>query len=428
MREPLSTIRLTFTQAVDGRYAAVSLLDASGQEISIGTLAPVGNSPSKEYTLTFAQPLVAGAFTVKWKAVSADGHAVTGSFDFVVDVPDAISNLQAPTATLAPDAAHPEEHGGHHAGAADIPRLYRADTSLAWIFARWLNFFALLLVVGAVAFRFGVVERALTQINDELFALRADDATRRIAVVAASALIVSGLLRLWLQSGSVHGPERMFQGEYLSALIFKGGWGKAWLAQMVAGVGFLIAVAIKTADRGDSWLSAAAFAVVAAATPAFAGHAAAVEQMAIVPILDDAIHVITASAWLGSLAFLLMAGLPAALRSENGVAKAATLVHTFSPFALVMAGIAVFTGALNAFVHINAFSEFWTTPYGRILALKIGLVIIAMTMGAYNWRVVRPRLGSAEATAHLKKSASSELAMSVLIILITAVLVGTPTN
>jgi copper transport protein len=305
--------------------------------------------------------------------------------------------------------------------------MYRPETSLAWIFTRWLNFIGLMLLAGAVSFRFFVVERARKHL-DEFMIIDLDDAARRAAVFAAVAALVSNLLRLWLQSGSLHGPERMWQRDLLSAMIFHTGWGKAWLAQTVAAVGVLIAALVKSKDRLESWFSAAAFAVIAAATPAFAGHAAAVQQMAIVPVLDDAVHVISASAWLGTLALLLFAGLPIVIAGENGFARAALLVNIFSPLALVMAGTAVFTGAMNAFVHINAVSELWTTLYGRILAIKIMVVLITATFGAYNWKVVKPRLGTEGATAHIKRSGVGELAVAVIIIFITAVLVGTPTT
>jgi putative copper export protein len=108
--------------------------------------------------------------------------------------------------------------------------------------------------------------------------------------------------------------------------------------------------------------------------------------------------------------------------------KLGALVNIFSPLALVMAGIAVFTGAMNALIHISAFSDLWTTPYGRLLALKIGLVLLTMTMGAYNWRVVKPSLGTELGTRDLKRSARSEVAMGAIIIVITAILVATPTN
>ena len=421
VRQPLTEIRLVFTQPVEARYTVVTLLDAYGREIRLGTLVPVGSSPTTQYLLELERPLMSGAFTVRWKTAGTDAHVVSGLFDFVVDVMTSDSAAAtAPTTT-------PPTHNDDHRASAELQPMYNPETSPAWLVARWLNFVALLLVVGTVAFRFGVLERARKQL-DAPTVVEFDDGVRRLGVVAALLLIVSSGMRLWLQSGSLHGPEHMWHPSMLSAMIFKTGWGKAWLAQTVAAFGFLIAVRVKTQERLESWFSALPFAVIAASTPAFSGHAAAVQQMAIVPVVDDAIHVMAASAWLGTLAVLLFTAVPRALRAVHGFETISVLVRTFSPFALAMATIAIFTGALNAFVHIASVQDLWTTPYGRLLSLKIGLVLIALTIGAYNWQVVKPRLGTASVTTHFQKSAASELAVAVIILLITAVLVGTPTD
>jgi copper transport protein len=423
VREPVSSITLTFTEAVDERYTTISVLDAFGQDLAVGAMFhAVGSSPSKEYMVMFSTPLAGGAFTVKWKTLGKDGHAVTGMFDFLVDVGQSIAP-KGPPVTATP-GVHAPEHGGHHA--AEIPELFRPESSIVWIIARWLNFCGLLLMVGAVAFRFGVLERTRNAF-DAALSTDIDEGVRRLAIFAAAVAIAANLARLWLQYGSLHGSG-MWQSDLLAALLLDGGWGRAWLAQTFASLGFLIAAGVRTEDRSDSWYSALPFAVVAASTPAFAGHAAAVQQMAIVPIGADAIHIITAAAWLGTLAVMMVAAVPRVLRTDDGFAKVAVLVRTFSPFALAMAGIAVFTGTVNALVHIGAVSELWSTSYGRVLALKVGVVLLTLTIGAYNWKVVKPGLGTEVATADLRRSARTEIAMAVIIVIITAVLVATPTN
>lgn len=427
VRAALHEIVLHFTEAVAERFTVISLLDASGHDITFGTTEAVGGSPSKTYRLRLQHPLMAGAFTVKWKVAGTDGHGSTGMFDFSVDVADAIKPVpnqpvvSGPGATLTPST--PAQHA-QHAAAAEIAPLYRPDTSPVWIVTRWLNFIALMLLVGAVAFRFGVLNRA--RFNDESFTLEVDDGARQLAIIAGVTVLITSALRLWLQSGSLNGPDRMFQPDALKSIIFKTGWGKAWLAQTIAALGFTIAASIRTEERNESWYTAAAFAIIAAATPAFSGHAAAVQQAALIPVLDDAVHVISASAWLGTLLFVIAVGTPAALRSGRGAERTATFIHTFSPLALTMAMIAMFTGALNAFVQITAFSDLWSTRYGRVLALKIGLVLLTAAAGAYNWRVARPRLGDDSATVHVRRSATTELIVGAVIIAVTAILVGTP--
>lgn len=421
VREPVSRLILTFTEAVDEKYLTVRVVDAFGQELALGLIVrPVGSSPSKEYTVELDTPLAGGAFTVQWRTVGQDGHAVTGMFDFMV-----IASTGGAAAAAAQTSAHPPEHAGHHTESFEIPPLFRAESSLLWIVVRWLHFTALVLLIGAVVFRLGVFERAASSLAAGTLPV-IDDAVRRTAMIAAAVVVLANLLRFWLQFGSIHGTDRMLEGELVGALLLRGGWGRAWLAQTLAAIACFVAARVRTEDRSDSWYAAVPFVVIAGAAPAFSGHAAAVEQMAIVPILDDAIHILAASAWLGTLAVLLFAATPHVLRGDDGLRRLSVLVNTFSPLALLMATIAVVTGALNAFIHIAGFSDLWTTPYGRTLAIKIGLVVITVTLGAYNWRVVRPRLGGEAGAANLKRSARTELAFAALILVVTAVLVATP--
>jgi putative copper export protein len=49
------------------------------------------------------------------------------------------------------------------------------------------------------------------------------------------------------------------------------------------------------------------------------------------------------------------------------------------------------------------------------------------SLGAWNWRRQRPRLGSESAATALRRSARSELAAAGLVLLATAVLVSLPT-
>jgi copper transport protein len=422
VRTSLREIKLVFTQAVEPRYTSVTLHDNAGQPLELGTLAPVGEGKTREFEYRMPTPVVSGAFVVRWKTAGADGHVVSGSFDFMVDVPNAVTI--APAVNTAADP-HPPEHAEHHIPDTQIEPLYQPD-SVPWILTRWLNFIGLVLMVGAVAFRFMVLERRTDLLGgDVTFAV--DRATRNVAFGAAILALAANGARLWLQSGSLHGTERMWDPGLLRALILETGWGKAWLAQTVATIGYAVAVRIRTEQPLESWIAALVLAIGAASTPAFAGHAAAVEQMAIVPIMNDAVHLVAASTWLGTLAVLLLAAVPAVVRtSHQPFSDVATLVRTFSPIALFAAAVAIFTGTVSAFVHIKAISELWTTPYGKTLSIKLLIVLLTATTGAYNWRVVSPRLGSEGGTLHIRRSAFAEIVIAAAIIAVTAVLVALP--
>jgi putative copper export protein len=63
---------------------------------------------------------------------------------------------------------------------------------------------------------------------------------------------------------------------------------------------------------------------------------------------------------------------------------------------------------------------------GRRLLVKLGILSVVALTGAYNWRRVKPALGTAAATARIQRSARAELLVGVLVIIVTAVLVATP--
>jgi putative copper export protein/methionine-rich copper-binding protein CopC len=425
VRTSLTEIRIAFTQAVEPRYTSVTLHDNLGNALELGTLEPVGTGKTKEFIYKLTHPLVSGDFVVQWKTAGTDGHVVSGSFDFTVDVANAVTQLSPAVRTLpALTGGHDPGHEEHHT-ATEVEPLYD-PTSVPWAITRWLNFIGLMLMVGIVAFRLVVLQRLQKVYSADVF-ISIDNSIRTLALVAAVVALLGNLGRFWLQSGALHGSERMWESGLLRAMVFGTGWGKAWLAQTVATIGFAIATRLHTDNPQESWIAAAVFGVAAGATPAFSGHAAAVEQMAAVPIFNDAVHFIFASSWVGALAVLLIAALPIIVRkSQQPFSDAASLIRTFSPLALFAASVAIFTGTVSAFVHIKAIPELWTTPYGKTLSIKLMVVMLTATTGAYNWKVVSPRLGSEAATVHMRRSALAEIIIAATIVAVTAVLVALP--
>jgi putative copper export protein len=62
-----------------------------------------------------------------------------------------------------------------------------------------------------------------------------------------------------------------------------------------------------------------------------------------------------------------------------------------------------------------------------MLFLKlVGVTGVALS-GAYNWRRLKPRLGTEQATGQLHRSAAAETGLALLVLLATAILVALPT-
>lgn len=124
---------------------------------------------------------------------------------------------------------------------------------------------------------------------------------------------------------------------------------------------------------------------------------------------------------------VVIGGLPVALRQpDDRGAAAAALIDAFSPTALFFAGVVVATGVFSAWLHVGEVTALWTTGYGRTLLLKVGVLSLVFATGAYNWLRVKPTLGSPAAAGRLRRSATVELAIAVLVLAVTAVLVATP--
>jgi copper transport protein len=144
----------------------------------------------------------------------------------------------------------------------------------------------------------------------------------------------------------------------------------------------------------------------------------------------NAVHVLAASTWLGTLLVLALVGIRGLIRSNSSGAQraglVADLVNSFSPLALTASAIVAITGATTAWLHLKRISALWTTSYGIALMIKLVFVLIVVVLGAWNWKRVRPTLGS-EGTEHIiRRSATMELTFAALVLLATSVLVTLP--
>lgn len=146
--------------------------------------------------------------------------------------------------------------------------------------------------------------------------------------------------------------------------------------------------------------------------------------------LVNPVHEFAASLWLGTLLVVLVAGLPAILRSQLGSerrgALVAELVARFSPLALSAATLLAITGVITAWRHLKFVAALWTTSYGYALDIKLLVVAIVIGLGAWNWKRMTPRLGSESAAFELRRSAKAELTFAAIVLAVTAVLVSLP--
>ena len=428
-------LRLDFTEVPELAFTNAALIGPGGQAIALSPLQYAADS-HRSVILPIRGSLSAGTYTVAWQMAGADGHVMRGRFSFRLE-PNAAglgatrSGVQtageAGGGVTAPGQSAPP--AGHHAGATPEGDGFGAESPL-YVVIRWLQFAGLLILIGAVAFRLCVLGFLRREDGAALPILAPAGArTARIALLATALVGVAALLRLYAQSYAMHGGAQALNGDLIATMLGSTTWGWGWITQVVgvavAALGFLAA----RRDRTAGWGVAAVGALILGITPALSGHAVSAPRLTPLAILADGAHIVGASGWLGSLLLVVAVGIPTSLEldeSERGRAVA-DLVNAFSPTALVFAGLTAGTGVFAAWLHLGTVPALWQTRYGQLLLLKLAILSVVAGTGAYNWLRVKPALGDVRGAARMRRSASVELAVGVLVLAVTAVLVATPT-
>ncbi|MEO8335926.1 MAG: copper resistance protein CopC [bacterium] len=402
-------IRLWFTEQPELSFTTITLADSSGAVIALGPVEKDSVGPMA-VRVTIAGTVANGLYTVSWKTAAADGHPSSGKFTFRV----------AAVAVAAPAPAPGQAPPLVQLDTATAATMDPSALTPAFVIVRAISFAMLLSVIGAAAFKFVVLPRAVG-----LEASVADDISARTATFAVGAsvlLILAGVAKLCLETRMMSGPAKM-DAESLRTIAMTTSWGGAWRAQVFAAVAALIGFALARRRLTIGWMLAGLAALGLAFSSALGGHAQSVDQLRALAVADDALHMFGAAGWLGSLLWVVVA----ALGPSRSATRVASLVHAFSPAALVFASIVALTGLVSAWLRLGALSALWSSGYGQVLLVKLALLVVLAFVGFHNWRRVRPTLGTDAATGRLERSAKLELGVGLLIILVTAILVATPT-
>ena len=414
-------IRLWYSERPELAFTRVRLRAADSSEITLGAIARMTDDPMG-VTVPIARPLAVGKYTVLWRTAAADGHASSGSFGFELGAAaPVIASVDTTRHAAASNALVTRDSG---AALSTSPKATAAT--------RWLEFMAMLAVIGAVIFRLVVLPRA----NREMASVMSIETHNEIADtarrLAQGALVLLILVQLSRFSGEVHAllgaDAAINRGVFISML--GTGWGTGWFigiaGTVVAAVGLLL---VRRWRDDVGWTVAAIGALAAGCSPALTGHARTTLPVGLA-VVTDVLHVLAACAWLGTLLTLLFVALPLVrgARSMTRVgsgALVASLVRAFHPVALTCAAVVVGSGLVAAWLRLPTVASLWESGYGRLLLLKLAFVAVVVVLGAINWRGLLPTLGDDASARRITRTASAELTIAALVLAVTAVLVST---
>ena len=414
-------IRLWFSEQPELALTRITLRDATGKIFSIGK--PESDPSDPLLILVPLSSLPPGRYTVAWQTAASDGHPTHGTFTFAVLGTTPPAGASSQPQTNARDSAAFQKPNASPSTGDGKARDDGDASSVGNSLARAFSFAGLFVLIGAVSFRTVVLARA-GDLDLEL-KHRMEDRAAILGLAASIVVIGSGLSRMFLELAMMRAMPGM-QAMSLSDMAMHTHWGFAFRLALVVAVVAMIAFALAARPLRGAWAIAGLAALVLALTPALGGHAAASPKFRSLLIAADYLHVIAGATWLGSLFAILVVAVPLAAHApgDRRWASIAALVNSFSPLALASVAAVVISGVLASWVHLENFSDFWQTTYGRVLGVKLALVALTIGVGAYNFRVVQPRLTSNAGIGRLSRSATIELGTGLLVLLVTGFLTG----
>ena len=385
VNRPPPVVLLTYTEAVEPRFAAVSVTNAAGESVRAGNPRRSASDPK-----TLVVPLrrvPQGWYLVYWRVISVDGHPVRGAFTFAV----------GPNPGPAPQFT--------------IPSISETAATPRLIAARSVVFVSIMTAIGLFLLRIAIARPVVRRVPETR--LRAVSLAFGVAALVALVAIPIYVL----MATADFALRSTFDLGALVPLLRDSAFGRGYLdLELVFGL-FVVAAGLALwIDRpererrsvaellsvGGAFAGAAAVLLV----PGLAGHAAQYSPRG-AALLFDWLHLLAGSIWVGGLIGLLVLwrSFPVARR----VAGLVVCVPRFSNTAFVSVLTLIGSGIGASLIHLPTFASLWQTSYGQTLLVKIGLLSAAMLLAAVNLLRTRPRLLAYRERPELAPGAASLL-------------------
>jgi putative copper resistance protein D len=136
----------------------------------------------------------------------------------------------------------------------------------------------------------------------------------------------------------------------------------------------------------------------------------------VAPSLLLCLHLLCAAFWLGALAPLLITA-----RDRND-SQIAAVAARFGKWAVGVVVLLLSAGASLLWTLIGGAAQFWSSDYGRMMAIKLLFVAALLGIAGVNKLYLTPRLlqGHSKAFIRFRRTVQTEMVLGALILLITA--------
>ncbi|MGH3681026.1 MAG: copper resistance protein CopC [Natronosporangium sp.] len=354
LSDPPQQVVLSFSEPVQLIPDRIQVVGPDGE------LAGPGGEPSAagtEVSIPLDESLDIGTYLVSYRVISQDSHPVLGSVTYSVGAPSAVP-------------AVPEGGGG---GDAEDP-LVKAAVSVD----KYIGYAGVVLVVGPAL--------ALALLWPNRLSRRGPV---RLLWTGVGLVAVSTVAGPWLQAAYTTGVPLTGVGTAELRDVLTSQYGTAHIVRL----GVLVSVAVLLrpliagrASRVDLVLLAG-LGLVGLGTWPFAGHPVA-SPVPAMSVLVGTVHLAAAAIWVGGL--VMLAGFLLRLANQR---ELSVILPEWSRWAALAVTVLLLAGLIQAVVEIGPPEAVFTTTYGRLLLVKLGLVAAVIAVAGFSRRLVRQRLG-----------------------------------
>ena len=404
-------IVLFMSESVDPAFSEIKVFDSDGLQVDLGDV----RVSSDTTLLVGVSPLEPGTYTVVWRVTSvSDSHRTGGSFRFTVS---GGGRLFLGT-------------GGGTTSAFIDTRPTLANTAI-----RWGELVGLALIAGAIGtlvlvwrpVRFDVPYEAQSRLRNRL---------RVVTFLGLGIVAIALVTDLFHQAGAGSSGGVSFAqsvGDILGGSQF--GFLLLMRLILVTGLGLLWYKLLKAEVSPWSWpvWLAVVLSVMLLLGRSLGSHAAASESgSGALNVALDFIHLGAACLWIGGL--LALASGFDIVRTLHGRAIV-RLVRRFSNLAIVSVSLIALTGLYNAWLEVGSLGAITGTSYGRVLLLKMSILVPLLALAAMNLVGIRLRVSglkdrAAGATERVGQRLGvlvhGEVILALVIFGLTAVLANLP--
>ena len=260
-----------------------------------------------------------------------------------------------------------------------------------------------------------------------------DEGKVALIFVAMFAPLASIALMLVSIAAMMGAPIASLDWPMTEAMIVGTDMGMAFLIRLALLLVGLCALLAMRGEKAAQLIAAICFGG-ALLTLSSSGHAAATEGgLGLFHRLNNGVHLLAASLWLGAMCWFLFLTVRAHRQPDFLPAYPLLhVMHAFAPLGVGLVAAAALTGMINAHLifGLEDSAAVLTTPYGILLVAKVMLVGIMLAFGAHNASIGRREVleqcrESSEpliALSRLRRSLAGELTLAGGVIGLIAVL------